>query len=177
MPKRKLPSDSIILRLYRNGRSTGEIAEQYNVAATTVVGFLRRIGEPRRNPKEAAKIRTTSGRHQPARYWEGKKQPADMVEKRVSKIRGKNHYLWKGGKSRRDYRKVKTKINCEKCNATTNLGIHHKDYDHYNNNPKNLQTLCVSCHMSLHKSQYWAAIKSGKEPKRSNGIVGWKKKD
>ena len=32
-----------------------------------------------------------------ARYWLGKKQTKDTIEKRVSKIRGENNWQWKGG--------------------------------------------------------------------------------
>lgn len=52
------------------------------------------------------------------------------------------------------------KENCEGCNTTTNLGIHHKNEDWSDNAPANLMTLCASCHLKLH----WA---NGKEmPKR-----------
>lgn len=94
MPNRKLPANEIILALYRSGLSSGEIAERHNVAHATVASFLRRIGEPRRNTQEAAALRTLHGRTNPARFWLGKKQPKEMIEKRVSQIRGDKHWLW-----------------------------------------------------------------------------------
>jgi HNH endonuclease len=50
---------------------------------------------------------------------------------------------------KRHYRKFK-KLNCERCNATGKLSIHHLDRNFRNNDPSNLQTLCGSCHSLLH---------------------------
>ena len=173
MPKRKLPPNETVVNLYRSGASTGEIAEMFNVAPVTVKSLLQRIGEPRRTAKEAAQRREETGRGKHIGYWTGKKQPQEMVEKRISKIRGPAHYLWKGGKDTRHYRKVVAKTKCERCSCKINLCIHHKDFDHYNDDPSNLEILCISCHISLHKQAYWDAIHAGKKPKRSNGPVGW----
>ncbi len=87
---------------------------------------------------------------------------------------GRLHPEFIDGKDSRLYRTKVKKEYCEQCHAVKNLGIHHKDFDHYNDVPDNLQVLCVSCHMSLHKKAYWDAIHSGKEPPHSNGRVGWK---
>ena len=177
MPNRKLPPNEIIVAEYRSGMSCGEIAELHNVRPVTVQSLLSRIGEPRRTNAEAAKIRTDRGRTNPSRFWLGKKQSPEMVEKRVSKIRGENHYLWKGGLTKRDYRKVIKKEQCVNCDSRQNLGIHHKDDDHYNNVPENLEVLCVSCHLSLHKTAYWSAIKNGDVLPKSTGQSHWKPED
>ncbi len=63
----------------------------------------------------------------------------------------------------------------DRCGTKKHLGLHHVDFDHYNDDPSNLAVLCVSCHMSLHKKAYWDAVHDGSEPRRSNGPVGWKK--
>ena len=173
MPKRKLPPNEIIIAEYQSGKSSGEIAEKYGVSPITVIGLLRRLNVPRRSTEEAAQIRHKSGRAKTPHYWTGKKQPAAMVEKRVSKIRGENHWLWKGGKDRRLYRDKIEKIKCASCGSKINLGVHHIDYDHYNDSPDNLQILCCSCHLSLHKTEYWKAKRQNKKPRRSNGPVGW----
>lgn len=39
---------------------------------------------------------------------------------------------------------------CAKCGSAENLVIHHADFNHSNNDPNNLQCLCVSCHSKLH---------------------------
>ena len=121
------------------------------------------------------KLRNERGRHKVVKYWQGKKQPLEMVEKRISKIRGENHYLWRGGKSRRLHRGIIKKHKCAECNGKLNLGIHHKDLDYYNNDPDNLQVLCVSCHITLHKKLYWEAKRNGAEYK-TNSPIGWDKK-
>lgn len=42
------------------------------------------------------------------------------------------------------------KNQCERCGTMQKLGVHHKDRDVTNNSPENLQTLCPTCHASLH---------------------------
>jgi hypothetical protein len=101
-------------------------------------------------------------------------QTPEQVEKRISKIRGENHGRWKDGMSRRGYRKFIVKEKCNRCSSKDGLGIHHKDNDHFNNDPDNLEVVCNSCHMSEHKKAYWKAIKEGQTPPKSNGPVGWK---
>ena len=45
---------------------------------------------------------------------------------------------------------------CERCRRTEWMGepipleLHHKDFNHYNNNLDNLQILCSNCHMQVH---------------------------
>lgn len=39
---------------------------------------------------------------------------------------------------------------CEQCSSQNNLQVHHKDKDLMNNCSDNLQTLCASCHNTLH---------------------------
>ena len=39
---------------------------------------------------------------------------------------------------------------CELCSSQKNLQVHHKDKDITNNQIENLQTLCASCHNTLH---------------------------
>ena len=98
-----------------------------------------------------------------------------MVEKRIAKIRGEKHWLWKGGKESRGYRNVIKKEICIGCGARINLGIHHIDFDHYNNQPENLEVRCVACHSSLHKKEYWDAIHEKRQAKKSNAPIGWKR--
>lgn len=39
---------------------------------------------------------------------------------------------------------------CQECGATKGLHVHHVDRNPANNQPKNLATLCASCHLKLH---------------------------
>lgn len=175
MPKRKLPPDDKVVEMYESGMSSGEIAEKCNVKPTTVLSLFRKIEYKTRSRKDAARLMVKKGRYNKVPYWKGKKQPPEMVEKRISKIRGEKHYLWKGGNSRREYRGVIEKILCSDCGGKLNLGIHHKDLDHYNNEPENLDVLCVSCHITLHKLLYWKSKRDGTEYK-TNSPIGWNKK-
>lgn len=73
---------------------------------------------------------------------------------------GKANGRYVHGKATTIYRSRVTKRACAKCSATKDLCIHHLDDDHYNNDPKNLQVLCMSCHSRMHKRAWWAARKS-----------------
>ncbi|WP_233149480.1 HNH endonuclease signature motif containing protein [Herbaspirillum camelliae] len=60
----------------------------------------------------------------------------------------------KGGLSRKAFHaqaRKQRKESCEACGTKTRLHVHHLDEDWTNNDPSNLQTLCVFCH------QYWHA--------------------
>jgi hypothetical protein len=46
--------------------------------------------------------------------------------------------------------KKKRKSACERCGATENLVVHHKDRDRHNNQEDNLETLCRKCHFKEH---------------------------
>lgn len=127
-----------------------------------------------RSGSEAQQVALAHGK-KIAKPWLGKKQPDWMIEKRVSKIRGENHYLWKGGKERRLYRSIVSKEKCEMCGSKLNLGIHHVNFDHYDNNPGNLQVLCLHCHLSLHKTEYWKAKREGRTPPCSTAPYHWRK--
>jgi len=177
MPSRKLPPNAVVIADYRSGLSSGQIAERYGVKPITVLSLLRRIGEPRRPADEFNRLRVESGRTRAARYWQGKQQPREMVERRISKIRGENHWLWKGGTSdRREYRQVVEKESCVRCGVTERLAIHHLNGDHYDNRVENLQVLCLPCHSSVHKQAYWDAIHAGEMPPKSNAPIGWSRK-
>ena len=39
---------------------------------------------------------------------------------------------------------------CEQCGSTSRLGLHHVDRNRTNNSPRNLRTLCPTCHTRLH---------------------------
>lgn len=46
---------------------------------------------------------------------------------------------------------------CEICGSTNNIDVHHLDCNRANNDPKNLITLCQSCHMRVHSKNLLAA--------------------
>lgn len=53
------------------------------------------------------------------------------------------------------YRKMVDKTHCARCGAIDNLCVHHVDCNHFNNDVGNLEVLCMSCHSSHHKADYW----------------------
>lgn len=57
---------------------------------------------------------------------------------------------WKGGVSRKWWRKFRKKF-CEKCGTRKRrLVVHHKDTNSRNGSPNNFQTLCDRCHRREH---------------------------
>jgi len=53
----------------------------------------------------------------------------------------------------RQYR-ILVKPSCERCGfipvSIRQMDVHHKDGDHSNNSPENLETLCANCHRLVH---------------------------
>lgn len=100
-------------------------------------------------------------------YWDtsvGKKRMKEYVDKsRKAKFlregrqfgvgtghaqgKGEDHHSYKTGIG--VYRQFK-KDSCERCGSTKFLCVHHKDHDRHNNVPKNVETLCKSCHQREH---------------------------
>ncbi len=174
MANRKLPPDEELAALYLGGLSCKAIADLLGECKpVSIHSRLARAGVKMRSLAEASALAISTGRLKPKSHWTGKTQPVEMVQKRIAKISGENHYAYKDGASARKYRGKVEKLKCSSCGSKTNLCIHHSDFDHYNNEEKNLEVLCVSCHLSLHKKQYWASVKAGVEPQKSNGPAGW----
>lgn len=92
---------------------------------------------------------------------------------RTRENRGPRNGRFKDGSQARGYRKVIVKDLCSRCGATEDLGIHHKNDDHYDNRLENLEVLCNSCHMSITKKEWWDAKRAGSPTPKSNGPVGW----
>lgn len=82
-----------------------------------------------------------------------------MREAKLYKYNGENNPNWQDGKSFEEYPKEfkqirefilerdNYKCQCPDCKEKSNkLVIHHIDFNKQNNNPKNLITLCNSCH-------------------------------
>lgn len=53
---------------------------------------------------------------------------------------------------------------CENCGRTETLSIHHIDRNWRNNSPKNLMTLCASCHTRWHHERGHLVTKKEKPP-------------
>lgn len=79
--------------------------------------------------------------------------------------RGKRHWNFKDGSYTYETlrREIKERIgSCERCSADLTDAtryewcVHHKDHDHYNNDPSNLELLCKRCHQIEHEC--WRAF-------------------
>ena len=55
-----------------------------------------------------------------------------------------------GGRLAKLHRKYKAS-KCDLCGATGELHLHHKNKQHFDDNPGNWQTLCRSCHTKIHQ--------------------------
>jgi hypothetical protein len=71
--------------------------------------------------------------------------------------RGAHNGRFRDGTQSTIYRTMIEKSACAKCATTENLCVHHKDEDHTNNVPSNLEVLCMSCHSRMHKTDWWRA--------------------
>ena len=58
------------------------------------------------------------------------------------------------------YRKLIDKTSCAGCGTAADLCVRHKDEIHTNNDPANLEVLCMSCHSRRHKQAWWDARRS-----------------
>ena len=151
-------SNKEICKLYQEGRSQAAIAEMAGTYQALIQRRLKEAGFQCRDFATAHKLAYKTGRHKPVH------------------LRGKLHGNYKHGKSSVVYRTVIPKEKCHRCGTTENLGIHHKNDNHYDNDPKNLEVLCVSCHLSITKKKWWAAKKAGLPTPKSNAPMGWKRK-
>jgi 5-methylcytosine-specific restriction endonuclease McrA len=43
---------------------------------------------------------------------------------------------------------------CVRCGSTKDLQVHHKDWNHTNNDPSNLETICGECHRREHRVRW-----------------------
>ncbi len=83
------------------------------------------------------------------------------IQARSRANHGPRNGRFRDGKASTIYRAMIAKGACRQCSATTNLCVHHKDGDHMNNTPDNLEVLCMSCHSRMHKKAWWDSRKAG----------------
>lgn len=92
-----------------------------------------------------------SWKKNPNQGWKGKQRPEE-TKRKIS-----NAQIITGqGRNFKEYRKLAEKLfegKCLKCGARDELCVHHKNGNHYDNKPENLELLCRKCHMSLHRRE------------------------
>jgi len=106
------------------------------------------------------------------KYWLGKKLSIETKRKMGESRRGNKNPSWRGGISFEPYGlefnddlkeviRNRDRRKCFICGKTElenkeKLIVHHIDYDKQNNDPKNLISLCRSCHQKTnHNRNYW----------------------
>lgn len=97
------------------------------------------------------------------------------IQARSRGTSGPQNGRFKDGSQSRTYRDIVVKSACEACGATPDprfLDIHHRNGDHYDNRPENLQVLCRSCHMSETTRERWRRTRAGLPP-AGNAPKGW----
>jgi len=100
----------------------------------------------------------------------GRKIPKLVRDKISRALSGEKHPRWQGGISKEPYPfnfnkelkeiiRRRDKYVCQLCNKTQQdiaHSVHHIDYDKKNCDPKNLITLCKSCHMKTnYNKKHW----------------------
>ena len=103
-------------------------------------------------------------------FSEERKRKIGLANSLKSHLKGENHYNWQGGKTFEEYTvawtktlkrsiRERDKYTCRICNEQQGeraFSVHHIDYDKKNCDPKNLITLCMSCHLKTnHNRDYW----------------------
>lgn len=130
--------------------------------ATFVCEYCGGTFERRSNrQKYCEECRVIVGREKALARYYAKEQTSEFKAKRAEYQRaykrgnlkgynqaGENNNNWKNGSG---YFKQFIKEACERCGSTDNLLVHHRDHNHYNNDPMNLETLCKRCHQIEHK--------------------------
>lgn len=70
---------------------------------------------------------------------------------------GPDHPDWKGGVRWDVYTRIAIEAHgtaCQRCGRDDDtIQTHHRDLDHYNADPSNLERLCPSCHMQHHRGK------------------------
>ena len=111
------------------------IALKIGADGSTVMRWLKQLGIPQ---------------------WSYEKE----IRYRAQAISDKRNYRWAGGRSGgyilelalMELEAAKVPEQCSICDSQSKLDIHHKDGDRTNNVLENLQYLCRSCHVQLHKN-------------------------
>jgi len=101
------------------------------------------------------------------KHWKCSEKCSEETKEKLSKLcSGENSPNWQGGLSFEPYPinwtetlrksiRIRDRYTCQLCQCKWKRGqrsfvIHHIDYDKENCDPKNLITLCGTCHSKLH---------------------------
>uniref|UniRef100_A0A6M3L718 HNH nuclease domain-containing protein n=1 Tax=viral metagenome TaxID=1070528 RepID=A0A6M3L718_9ZZZZ len=167
--------------IFKRKPHTKETKEKQRQSALNRPSFTEKHKERMREAHLKNPTRYWSGKKRPPFSEEWKKKISKGTKGKNNPmygIIGKNHWNWQGGKSFEPYSvdwtdDLKESIRkrddyvCQTCGIHQDelvsihkkLDVHHIDYDKDNLNPKNLISLCKSCHMKTnYNREYWINI-------------------
>ena len=177
-PAAKPIEENKLRTLYLKKRYTiSKLASELNCSTGKIRYWLNRYNLPHRSRGEAniGRKQTTETREKISEAMKGDQHPcygktlSEETRRKISESRvGDKNPMWRGGVSFEPYppmfnetlkRKIRERDNyicqitlCGKLGKT----VHHIDYDKNNNEPKNLITLCKSCHTKTNTNRgHW----------------------
>lgn len=133
----------------------------------------KRMSETRKGkyPSEEHRKKLSESRKGIIPWNKGISTPGETKKKISETKKGNKNHFWKGGisflpyspdwtKSLKHAIRVRDNFTCQLCLKSQNgfsHHIHHIDYNKLNSNPKNLITLCISCHVKTNckNTKYW----------------------
>lgn len=134
--------NQLIIKLYNQGKSTLQIGQIIGKDPKLIKRRLIKFGVKLRSLSEQLRI---SIKNSDKKHWNFPKNRANPSYR---------HGKMCGLKRNDNYYKKLTKnefiCKCNQCGSGNKLVVHHIDLNHRNNNKKNLQILCLSCHCKLH---------------------------
>jgi len=176
----KISCDELLKLYIKNKLSIYEISKKVKIKPVTLYWYMNKYSISRRSSIEAGKISWEKGvsrvtdKMRKASMVNVKKAPlgrtTDSNRKQSETMmkkydNGMKPWNFREGAQSDTNRRVRTKRwirlskkikerdnwTCQECGKTNIiLQVHHIDKDGYNNNYKNLITLCISCHKKLH---------------------------
>ena len=140
--------------------------ERYKISSNTERN--KKIGIANKGKKISFKSRKKQSKTMKRLFAEGKIKPIPTrFKKGDMRLSGENNHSWKGGISFEPYgmefndclkKEIRTRDNniCQLCRnkqESIKLSVHHIDYNKKNNNPNNLMSLCLLCHLSTNENR------------------------
>lgn len=131
-----LEKKAFILELISNNYSNAEIARQLHCKVDTLKSYYKKLGISYKGNQGGKSVKKSPFK-KPALEILDTLCPNSFKRKRLIEDKLKE-------------------AKCERCGLSTWLGkpiplqLHHKDFNHYNNELENLQILCANCHMQIH---------------------------
>lgn len=131
-------NEQLIRDMISDNRPLMEVSRELGVKYDTLKKYLKILGIDYKGNPHRKGLPHKEARTDASEYFDNSKSiPASRLR----------NYLIRDG-----YKECK----CERCGNTEWMGqpipleLHHKDFNHYNNNLDNLQILCSNCHMQVH---------------------------